>query len=127
SGGGVGAVLRGVDAGQEPGIEELTTLFSARGPEVAAVAELADAVRAEAVGDVVTFVKNRNINYTNICTFKCRFCGFAKGPLSLNLRGKPYLLDMEVIAERARVAWEAGDPEVCHQGGIHHQMHGVYY
>src|SRR5205807_9614817 len=127
SGGGVGAVLRGVDAGQEPGIEELTTLFSARGPEVAAVAELADAVRAEAVGDVVTFVKNRNINYTNICTFKCRFCGFAKGPLSLNLRGKPYLLDMDVIAERAHEAWQSGATEVCLQGGIHPKFDGEYY
>jgi len=119
TGGPVGEILQGVDAGQEPGIEELTTLFSARGPEVTAVAEFADALRAEAVGDVVTFVKNRNINYTNICTFKCRFCGFAKGPLGLNLRGKPYLLDMDVIAERARAAWEAGATEVCLQGGIH--------
>jgi len=127
TGGPVGEILQGVDAGQEPGIEELTTLFSARGPEVAAVAEFADALRAEAVGDVVTFVKNRNINYTNICTFKCRFCGFAKGPLGLNLRGKPYLLDMDVIAERARAAWEAGATEVCLQGGIHPQFDGEYY
>jgi len=127
TGGPVGEILQGVDAGQEPGIEELTTLFSARGPEVTAVAEFADALRAEAVGDVVTFVKNRNINYTNICTFKCRFCGFAKGPLGLNLRGKPYLLDMDVIAERARAAWEAGATEVCLQGGIHPQFDGEYY
>jgi FO synthase len=127
TGGPVGEILQGVELGQEPGIEELTTLFSARGPEVAAVAELADALRAEAVGDVVTFVKNRNINYTNICTFKCRFCGFAKGPLGLNLRGKPYLLDMDVIAERAREAWEAGATEVCLQGGIHPQFDGEYY
>jgi FO synthase len=127
TGGRVGEILQGVEAGQEPGVEELTALFSARGPEVAAVARFADAVRFAAVGDVVTFVKNRNINYTNICTFKCRFCGFAKGPLSLNLRGKPYLLDMDVIAERAREAWESGATEVCLQGGIHPQFDGEYY
>ena len=127
TGGPIGEILQGVDLGQEPGTLELTRLFSARGPEVAAVAELADALRAEAVGDVVTFVKNRNINYTNICTFKCRFCGFAKGPLGLNLRGKPYLLDLDVIAERAREAWEAGATEVCLQGGIHPQFDGEYY
>ena len=56
----------------------------------------------QAVGDAVTWVPNRNINYTNVCTFKCRFCGFSKGPLSLNLRGKPYLLTLDDIAERVR-------------------------
>ena len=84
-------VLAGA-AGQEVGEDEIVTLFSARGPEVAAVAEVADDLRRQAVGDVVTFVHNRNINYTNVCTFKCKFCGFSKGPLSLNLRGTPYLL-----------------------------------
>jgi FO synthase len=123
----VADVLNGVEAGEEPGQDELVTLFSARGPEVAAIAGLADRLRAEAVGDVVTFVKNRNINYTNICTFKCRFCGFAKGPLSLNLRGKPYLLDMDTIAGRAREAWDQGATEVCLQGGIHPQFDGEYY
>jgi FO synthase len=123
----VGEILRGVTLGQEPGVDELTALFSARGPQVAAIAELADSLRAEAVGDVVTFVKNRNINYTNICTFRCRFCGFAKGPSSLNLRGKPYLLEMDDIATRAREAWEAGATEVCLQGGIHPRFDGEYY
>ncbi|MGH9045876.1 MAG: 7,8-didemethyl-8-hydroxy-5-deazariboflavin synthase CofG, partial [Acidimicrobiales bacterium] len=87
----VGEVLAGVAAGQEVGEDEIVTLFSARGPEVAAVAELADQLRADIVGEDVTFVINRNINYTNVCTFKCRFCAFSKGPLSLNLRGAPYL------------------------------------
>jgi FO synthase len=127
TGGRVGEILRGVEAGQEPGVDELTALFSARGREVAAVARFADALRSEAVGDVVTFVKNRNINYTNICTFRCRFCGFAKGPLSLNLRGKPYLLGIDEIAERTRQAWEAGATEVCLQGGIHPTFDGEYY
>ena len=85
-------VLEGVALGQEVGEDEIVTLFRARGREVQEVAELADELRRTTVGEVVTFVANRNINYTNICTFKCRFCAFSKGPLSLNLRGSPYLL-----------------------------------
>jgi FO synthase len=75
----------------------------------------------------VTFVRNRNINYTNVCTFKCAFCGFSKGPLSLNLRGKPYLLSNEEIAGRVREAAELGATEVCLQGGIHPDFDGDYY
>jgi len=103
------------------------TLFSARGPEVAAVAELADELRHQVNGDVVTYVKNRNINYTNVCTFKCQFCGFSKGPLSLNLRGAPYLLTLDDIAERVVEAEQAGATEVCLQGGIHPDFDGDYY
>src|SRR5581483_272765 len=120
-------VLDGVRLGEEPGVDELVTLFSARGPEVAAVAQLADELRQAAVGDVVTFVRNRNINYTNVCTFKCRFCGFSKGPLSLNLRGTPYLLTLDDIQARVREAWELGATEVCLQGGIHPDFDGDYY
>ncbi|HEV7762827.1 MAG TPA: 5-amino-6-(D-ribitylamino)uracil--L-tyrosine 4-hydroxyphenyl transferase CofH, partial [Acidimicrobiales bacterium] len=123
----VAEVLAGVRAGQVPGEDEIVALFAARGPEVAAVAALADELRAEAVGDVVTFVRNRNINYTNVCTFKCKFCGFSKGPLSLNLRGTPYLLTLDDIAERAREAWDLGATEVCLQGGIHPDFDGDYY
>ncbi len=114
-------------AGQEPGVDELVTLFGARGPEVAAVAALADELRAAAVGDTVTWVHNRNINYTNVCTFKCRFCGFSKGPLSLNLRGKPYLLTLDDIAARVAEAWDRGATEVTLQGGIHPSFDGDYY
>ncbi|HLT68870.1 MAG TPA: bifunctional FO biosynthesis protein CofGH [Acidimicrobiales bacterium] len=123
----VAEVLAGVRLGQELGENEVVALFSARGPEVVAVAELADELRREAVGDVVTYVRNRNINYTNVCTFKCRFCGFSKGPLSLNLRGTPYLLTLDDIARRAREAWERGATEVCLQGGIHPDFDGDYY
>jgi FO synthase len=123
----VAEVLDGVRLGQTPGFDELLTLFGARGPEVAAVAALADDLRAEAVGDAVTWVHNRNINYTNVCTFKCRFCGFSKGPLSLNLRGTPYLLTLDDIAGRVREAWELGATEVCLQGGIHPDFDGDYY
>ena len=123
----VGEVLAGVRAGQEVGVEEIVTLFGARGPEVRAVASLADELRHIAVGDEVTWVSNRNINYTNVCTFKCRFCGFSKGPLSLNLRGDPYLLTLDDIAERTMEAAEAGATEVCLQGGIHPNFDGDYY
>ncbi len=127
AGGPVGEVLAGALLGQELGIDEITTLFAARGPEVAAVAEVADDFRREANGDVVTYVQNRNINYTNVCTFKCRFCGFSKGPLSLNLRGNPYLLTLDEIAGRVKEAWDMGATEVCLQGGIHPDFDGDYY
>jgi FO synthase len=123
----VAEVLAGVARGQEPGVDELVSLFAARGTEVAAVAGVADQLRRDAVGDVVTWVSNRNINYTNVCTFKCRFCGFSKGPLSLNLRGTPYLLTLDDIAGRVREAWDLGATEVCLQGGIHPKFDGDYY
>lgn len=125
--GAVREVLDGVRAGQDVGFDEILTLFRARGREVAAVAQVADELREEIVGDVVTWVANRNINYTNVCTFKCRFCGFSKGPLSLNLRGTPYLLELEDIADRTIEAAEAGATEVCLQGGIHPNFDGDYY
>jgi FO synthase len=123
----VAELIEGVRASQVPGEDELVDLFAARGPEVVAVAELADELRREVVGDVVTYVRNRNINYTNVCTFKCKFCGFSKGPLSLNLRGTPYLLTLDDIAERSRQAWDLGATEVCLQGGIHPDFDGDYY
>jgi 7,8-didemethyl-8-hydroxy-5-deazariboflavin synthase CofH subunit/7,8-didemethyl-8-hydroxy-5-deazariboflavin synthase CofG subunit len=125
--GGVGEVLEGVLAGQVPGEAELVELFGARGAQVRAVAEVADELRRRAVGDEVTYVVNRNINYTNVCTFRCRFCAFSKGPLSLNLRGNPYLLSLDEIAERVAEAEAAGATEVCLQGGIHPSFDGEYY
>jgi FO synthase len=125
--GAVAEVLAGLDLGHEPGLTELVTLFAARGPEVTAVAAAADALRANTVGDTVTWVHNRNINYTNVCTFKCKFCGFSKGPLSLNLRGKPYLLTLDDIAARAAEAQALGATEVTLQGGIHPDFDGDYY
>jgi FO synthase len=127
SGSAVGEVLAAVDAGEEVDEDAIVTLFGARGPEVRAVAEVADALRAERVGDEVTFVANRNINYTNVCTFKCKFCAFSKGPLSLNLRGTPYLLELSEITDRVREAEARGATEVCLQGGIHPKFDGDYY
>jgi FO synthase len=120
-------VLDKVDEGAPVDEADIVTLFSARGPEVVAVAETADRLRREAVGDTVTWVHNRNINYTNVCTFKCRFCGFSKGPLSLNLRGTPYLLTLDDIAARAAEAEALGATEVTLQGGIHPDFDGDYY
>ena len=96
-------------------------------PRSRAIAAVADQLRREIVGDEVTFVRNRNINYTNVCTFKCRFCAFSKGPLSLNLRGKPYLLELEEMQRRVVEAVECGATEVCLQGGIHPDFDGDYY
>ncbi len=127
AGGAVAEVLAGVRLGQRVGEAELVTLFAARGPEVAAVAEVADELRRRAVGDTVTYVVNRNINYTNVCTFRCTFCGFSKGPLSLNLRGAPYLLGLEEIVERSVEAAARGATEVCLQGGIHPSFDGEFY
>ncbi len=123
----VAEVLAGVEAGEEVGEDEIVTLFSARGPEVTSVAGVADRLRAEVVGDTVTWVANRNINYTNVCTFKCRFCAFSKGPLSLNLRGAPYLLSIDEIQQRVVEAVDQGATEVCLQGGIHPDFDGDYY
>jgi len=126
-GGAVAEVLAGVALGQEVGAAEIVTLFGARGPEVRMVAEVADDLRRQVVGDAVTFVRNRNINYTNVCTFKCRFCAFSKGPLSLNLRGAPYLLELDEITRRVAEAEAEGATEVCLQGGIHPSFDGDYY
>jgi FO synthase len=127
AGGAVGEVLAGVLLGHEVGVDEIVTLFSARGPEVAAVADVADELRVSRAGDAVTWVANRNINYTNVCTFKCRFCAFSKGPLSLNLRGSPYLLELDEITRRVVEAEAEGATEVCLQGGIHPKFDGDYY
>ena len=125
--GAVAEVLDGVQAGQQLDEEALVTLFQARGADVPAIAQVADQLRRQACGDVVTYVRNRNINYTNVCTYRCTFCGFSKGPLSLNLRGTPYLLTLDQIAERVGEAAANGATEVCLQGGIHPDFDGEFY
>ena len=123
----IAEILNGVRAGSVIDEQQITQLFKARGSDVHAIAQLADSLRHETVGDVVTFVRNRNINYTNVCTFKCTFCGFSKGPLSLNLRGNPYLLSDQEIVDRVLEAQDLGATEVCLQGGIHPSFDGEYY
>jgi FO synthase len=113
--------------GTAPTRDEVEMLFRARGREVEAVATVADELRRRASGDTVTYVVNRNINYTNQCYFRCGFCAFSKGPRSLNLRGDPYLLEVHEVAFRAKEAWERGATEVCLQGGIHPEFTGDFY
>ncbi len=123
----VAAALDRAERGELLEEREIRSLFEARGSEVEAIARLADAVRREVNGDVVTYVVNRNINYTNICYFRCQFCAFSKGKLSENLRGKPELMSIDEVVERCREAVERGATEVCMQGGIHPSFTGDFY
>ena len=113
--------------GLPPTTEEIEALFRARGDQVDAVAHVADILRERIAGDTVTYVVNRNINYTNLCYFRCGFCAFSKGPRSLNLRGEPYLMGLDEIVERAVEAWGRGATEVTLQGGIHPDFTGNFY
>jgi FO synthase len=106
---------------------EIVALFDARGSDVEAVCSAADELRSAASGAVVRYVVNRNINYTNVCTFKCGFCAFSKGKASDNLRGQPYDLSLDEVARRAGEAWERGATEVCMQGGINPHYTGETY
>jgi len=106
---------------------EIVRLFAARGEEFGAVCRAADVLRQRVNGDVVSYVVTRNINYTNVCYFRCQFCAFSKGKLSENLRGRPYDLDLAEIQRRVEEAWERGATEVCLQGGIHPEYTGATY
>jgi FO synthase len=123
----VASLLERARAGERLGEAQIVRLFAARGADLAAVCRAADALRREVCGDQVTYVVNRNINYTNVCYFKCQFCAFSKGKLSENLRGKPYDLELGEIARRTQEAWERGATEVCMQGGIHPDYTGDTY
>ena len=116
-----------VDSRDELGEEEIVRLFQARGAERDRVFAAADHLRRELNGDTVTYVVTRNIQYTNVCYFKCGFCAFSKGKLAENLRGPAYLLPHEEIVRRVEEAWERGAVEVCLQGGIHPAFDGDYY
>jgi FO synthase len=113
--------------GRELDEDEITRLFEARGRALAAVVAAADGLRREVSGDVVTYVVTRNINYTNVCYFRCGFCAFSKGKLAANLRGAPYVVPLEEIVRRCHEAWNRGAVEVCLQGGIHPSFTGEYY
>jgi FO synthase len=121
------AILARAQAGATLGEAEIVRLFRCRGDEFAAVRAAADELRHAANGDVVSYVVTRNINYTNICYFKCGFCAFSKGKLSENLRGRPYELSLGEVGRRAREAWARGATEVCMQGGIHPSYSGATY
>ncbi len=113
--------------GDELGEGEIAELFAARTGETEQIRIAADELRQKVCGDTVSYVVTRNINYTNICYFKCRFCAFSKGKTAENLRGKPYNLALDDIVSRAREAWSRGAVEVCLQGGIHPDYTGQTY
>jgi FO synthase len=107
--------------------DEIVALFAARDADAARVFASADALRRAVCGDDVTYVVNRNINYTNICLYRCGFCAFSKGDTHEALRGRPYDLDHAEIARRTREAQARGATEVCLQGGIHPSYTGETY
>ena len=108
-------------------VPEIVRLFAARDADYGHVTAAADALRRAVSGEVVRYVVNRNINYTNICAYRCRFCAFSKGRTHEALRGAPYDLAMEEIVRRAVEAWDRGATEVCLQGGIHPDYTGETY
>jgi FO synthase len=106
---------------------EVAQLFTARGADFVHLCQQADDLRQRSVGDTVSYAVVRNINYTNICLYKCGFCAFSKGKTHENLRGAPYLVDLDEIRRRVREAWDRGGTEVCMQGGIHPSFTGQTY
>ncbi len=106
---------------------EVAELFTARGADFVHICRTADELRQQTVGDTVSYAVVRNINYTNICLYKCGFCAFSKGKTHENLRGAPYMVDLEEISRRVTEAWDRGGTEVCMQGGIHPSFTGQTY
>jgi FO synthase len=123
----IATIVDRAQAGQRLREDEIVALFKAKGTDFAAICRAADALRRSVNGDVVSYVVTRNINYTNICYFKCQFCAFSKGKLSENLRGRPYDLELSEVAQRVIEAWGRGATEVCMQGGIHPSYTGQKY
>ncbi|RDD60409.1 5-amino-6-(D-ribitylamino)uracil--L-tyrosine 4-hydroxyphenyl transferase CofH [Ferruginivarius sediminum] len=123
----VGRILGRARDGERLDEAEIARLFEARGPEFARVCAAADSLRHETCGEHVTYVVNRNINYTNVCYFGCQFCAFSKGKQNEHLRGEPYQVTLEEIQRRTVEAWERGATEVCMQGGIHPRYTGETY
>ncbi|MBJ7483177.1 5-amino-6-(D-ribitylamino)uracil--L-tyrosine 4-hydroxyphenyl transferase CofH [Brevundimonas sp.] len=112
--------------GERLDVSDITTLFLADGPDVARLCAAADELRRQASGDAITYVVNRNINYTNICLYRCTFCAFSKGG-TRDLRGPAYLVEDAEVGQRAAEAVARGATEVCMQGGIHPKFDGYTY
>jgi len=123
----VAQALAQARAGDELDEDDVTALLRSRGPDLTASLDAADRLRREVNGDTVTYVVTRNINYTNVCYFRCGFCAFSKGKLAEDLRGRPYLVPLDEIVRRSREAWDRGAVEVCLQGGIHPAFTGDFY
>ena len=119
--------IRRAQSGARLDVSDIVRLFGARAEEFRAVCRAADELREAVNGDAVSYVVNRNINYTNICLYKCSFCAFSKGKASENLRGEPYVVDLDEVGRRTVEAWRRGATEVCLQGGIHPYFTGRTY
>lgn len=124
---GFATLINKAQSGKRLDEAQIVSLFEAENADFTAVCRAADELRRDVNGDVVSYVVTRNINYTNICYFKCQFCAFSKGKLAENLRGKPYDLPLSEIGRRVHEAWERGATEVCMQGGIHPSYTGANY
>jgi 7,8-didemethyl-8-hydroxy-5-deazariboflavin synthase CofH subunit len=103
--------------------EECSLLANAEGDDLLGLLVAADALRRELVGNIVTYVVNRNINFTNICFVGCKFCAFSRGPRESDT----YFLSLEQVAQKAREAWKIGATEVCIQGGLPHDLPPFHY
>ncbi len=123
----VEAVIAKAMEGRRLDEAEIVRLFGARDLDCQRVLTAADELRQAVSGEVVRYVVNRNINYTNICYYRCKFCAFSKGKTHEALRGTPYDLALEEIVRRAEEAWQRGATEVCLQGGIHPDYTGETY
>ncbi len=123
----IAAITARAVAGDAISEDEISTLFETRGADLEHVCASADALRRAVNGDTVTYVVNRNINYTNICAYRCGFCAFSKGDKAEALRGAPYDLDLSEVVRRSQEAWDRGGTEVCLQGGIHPHYTGETY
>ena len=123
----VSAIIRAAQAGHALDEDDIVRLFTLDGRDLDRMIAAADELRHESVGDTVTYVVNRNINYTNICLYHCGFCAFSKGRGSRNLRGPAYNLELDEVARRTLEAADAGATEVCLQGGIHPSFTGQTY
>ncbi len=113
------AVLRGEELSFEQGLN----LATVQGPGLDALVGVADHLRRETVGETITYVVNRNINFTNICFVGCSFCGFGRGPQAADA----YSLSFEEVVRRAQEAWDCGATEVCIQGGLPRDLDGFFY
>jgi len=123
----ISEIVSRAQRGEDLRESEIVRMYRARGDDFEAVIDAADKLRQRVNGDTVTFAVNRNINYTNVCYYHCKFCAFSKGKTSEDLRGAPYDLSIDEIQRRTREAWECGATEVCMQGGIHPNYTGETY
>ena len=120
-------IIERAQAGARLDAPGIVRLFAARDADYQRVVAAADQLRRAVSGDTIRYVVNRNINYTNMCSYRCTFCAFSKGKKHEALRGAPYDLALEEIVRRATEAWERGATEVCLQGGIHPDYTGETY